>query len=324
VWISDEERDAALKKVEQLAEKQAALFPEAIVFEGNAPADIRENARLGKLLASTPPPTPPLTSRTWLGAPNSIKGPTEAVFHRQSGNHLLIVGQNDEASQAIVSTSLLALAAQQAPDDSHFFLLDSNPPDSSEHKLFGSLAKDLPCHIDAAGGAAAVDMIAKVSQEMDRRSDDAAGGTDCGSVFLIINGLQRFKKLRFEEDFGFSMDDGESPANPGAQLDRIIQEGASLGIHLIVVCDTFNNVNRFLSRKALSEFEMRVLFQMSANDSASLIDTPKASQLGLNRALFYNEQEGYLETFRPYAPPDAEWFNQAISQLSSHRVPANP
>ena len=65
-------------------------------------------------------------------------------------------------------------------------------------------------------------------------------------------------------------------------------------------CDTYNNVNRFLSRKAFSEFEMRVLFQMSANDSASLIDNPKASMLGLHRALFYNAQEGYLETFRPY------------------------
>ena len=42
---------------------------------------------------------------------------------------------------------------------------------------------------------------------------------------------------------------------------------------------------------------------MSANDSASLIDNPKASMLGLHRALFYNAQEGYLETFRPYALP---------------------
>jgi S-DNA-T family DNA segregation ATPase FtsK/SpoIIIE len=46
---------------------------------------------------------------------------------------------------------------------------------------------------------------------------------------------------------------------------------------------------------------MRVVFQMSANDSASLIDSPKASGLGLHRALCYNEQEGTLETFRPYA-----------------------
>ena len=74
-------------------------------------------------------------------------------------------------------------------------------------------------------------------------------------------------------------------------------------------------MNRFLSRKALSEFEMRVLFQMSANDSASLIDSPKAGTLGLHRALFYNEHEGYLETFRPYALPDQEWLEQAGKNL---------
>jgi hypothetical protein len=75
-------------------------------------------------------------------------------------------------------------------------------------------------------------------------------------------------------------------------------------------------VSRFLSRKALTEFEMRVLFQMSANDSASLIDNPKASALGLHRALFYNEQEGYLETFRPYALPATEWIDETARNLS--------
>ena len=81
--------------------------------------------------------------------------------------------------------------------------------------------------------------------------------------------------------------------------------------------DTFNNVNRFLGRKALSEFEMRVLFQMSTNDSASLCDDPKASTLGLHRALLYNEQEGYLETFRPYALPSEDWIEQTGQKLKS-------
>jgi hypothetical protein len=61
---------------------------------------------------------------------------------------------------------------------------------------------------------------------------------------------------------------------------------------------------------------MRVLFQMSANDSASLIDNPKASLLGLHRALYYNQQEGYLETFRPYALPGSEWIEQAARNLT--------
>jgi hypothetical protein len=61
---------------------------------------------------------------------------------------------------------------------------------------------------------------------------------------------------------------------------------------------------------------MRVLFQMSANDSASLIDSPKAGALGLHRALFFNSQEGHLETFRPYALPSSEWIAQAAQSLA--------
>ncbi len=71
-----------------------------------------------------------------------------------------------------------------------------------------------------------------------------------------------------------------------------------------------------MNRKALSEFAMRVIFQMSANDSASLIDSPKASNLGLHRALYYHEQEGYLETFRPYAKPNEEWLQRAGDRIS--------
>ena len=99
-------------------------------------------------------------------------------------------------------------------------------------------------------------------------------------------------------------------------LNNLVCEGTRLGFHVIATCDTGNNVNRYLSRKALSEFEMRVLFQMSANDSASLIDNPKASMLGLHRALFYNAQEGYLETFRPYALPGSEWIESVARNLA--------
>jgi hypothetical protein len=65
---------------------------------------------------------------------------------------------------------------------------------------------------------------------------------------------------------------------PGAMFNTLITEGRQLGMHLHHHLDTYNNVSRCLSRKALTEFEMRVVFQMSANDSASLIDSAKASR----------------------------------------------
>jgi hypothetical protein len=147
-----------------------------------------------------------------------------------------------------------------------------------------------------------------------KRRGESEQGADAPAIFLFINGMQKFKRLRQEDDFSFGS--GDSGPNPAGQFNSLLTEGGGVGIHVIVTCDSYNNVGRFLSRKAVSEFEMRVLFQMSANDSASLIDNPKAGTLGLHRALLYNEHEGQLELFRPYALPDREWLDAAAHNLA--------
>ncbi|MFO1513065.1 MAG: hypothetical protein U1F83_09170 [Verrucomicrobiota bacterium] len=53
---------------------------------------------------------------------------------------------------------------------------------------------------------------------------------------------------------------------------------------------------RFLSRKALSEFECAWFFQMSANRFRQLDQLPAANDLRLHRAIFYNGQQGWTET----------------------------
>ena len=303
VWLPDDERDRWLDKVTALAGQRHQHFPSPIVFEGNAPADIRENDAL-RTVRATAATAPAVSPRAWLGAPNSIKGPTEVVFHRQSGNHLLIVGQREEAALTLLGVSLLALAAQYPRGTARFVVFNSTNPGTPDaeflDRVIAACPQDLTvAHINDVAGA-----MNDLTTELKAR---LAGErpADAPPVFVFIHGLHKFKKLRHEDDFSFSSSD--APPSPGAQLGEIITEGSSHGMHLLVSVDTFNNVGRGMSRKALTEFEMRVVFQMSANDSASLIDSPKASNLGLHRALFYNEHEGTLETFRPYAMPDGAW-----------------
>lgn len=312
VWLGDDERDLWLKKVSQKAAASDREFPAPIVFEGNAPAEIRENAPLRKAIASFGSITRAAPEiHHWLGAPNAIKGPTQAVFQRQSGNHLIIVGQRDEAALTMLTAGLIGLSAQFPRGGVSFVLFDSSAPETPEREHLEQVAGSVPHDCTVARGHDLDTAIAGLSEELRRRHGDEAASAVAPTIFVLINGLQRIKKLKYEEDFSFSLDDNAGGGNPGTQLNTLIAEGPALGIHVIATCDTYNNLNRLLSRKALSEFEMRVLFQMSANDSASLIDSPKASNLGLHRALFYNEQEGYLETFRPYAQPDREWFEEA-------------
>ena len=317
VWLPDEERDQWLDKVTDLAARSGHKYSNPIVFEGNAPSDIRENELLRSALETVPTAMPHI-ARCWLGAPNSIKGPTEASFQRQSGQHMLIIGQREEASVMMLGVSLLALAAQYPQGKVKFVLFQSTTPGTAEAELLDQVVRSVPHDIVVVQGHDVSSAINDLSTEMKARSSGEVAVHEAPAIFLLIHGLHKFKKLKHEDDFSFSSGGDDAGPDAGAQFDKLISEGSGYGIHIIVTVDTLNSLNRFMNRKALSEFEMRVLFQMSANDSASLIDSPKASDLGLHRALFYNEHEGSLETFRPYATPDAEWLRQAGEQLARH------
>lgn len=315
VWLPDDERDAWLDKVHALAESRHQHYPTPIVFEGNAPADITENDPMRAAL-DTIPDAPPVAARCWLGAPNSIKGPTEAVFLRQSGNNMLIVGQRDESALTMLGASTLALAAQYPRDAAKFVFLHGSVPGSADAAFIEQVVGAIPQEVTVVHGQDVTAAMSNISTELKARSSGEAHSGEAPSVFLFIHGLHKFKKLRHEDDFSFSMGGGDSGPDPGAQFNELISEGSSHGIHIVATVDTLNSVNRFMNRKALSEFEMRVVFQMSANDSASLIESPKASTLGMYRALYYNEHEGYLETFRPYAMIDAGWLRDAAGKLA--------
>ena len=301
VWLSEDERNRLLDRVTTLAAERGRKPAAPVVFEGNAPADLRGNVALTELLQS-PPAARPAEARAWLGDPNAIKGPTEAVFARRSGSHLLVVGQAEERVSLLLELAMLTLAAGQPADGARFIVLDAS---GAAKKL----AELLPHSVKVVGPTAMAEAFGELAEELARRT---AGEADGPEIFVVIHGLQRFKKLRQEDDFLFSMDDTPAGPNPAKVLADLASEGGAAGIHLLAGVDTWNNVGRWLPRKVMAEFEMRVLFQMSANDSANLIDSPAAGSLGLHRALLYNEALGSVETFRPYAEPDAGWWEESV------------
>ena len=304
VWLSDSERDEYLNRIARLAHGNLAKQREFVVFEGNAPADIRENIELAEALSSEVVKVTD-ASRAWLGAPNAIKGPTCATFGRQHGGHLLILGQNDEMAFSMVISSLISLAAQYPKGQAEFVVVDALPDHSLHREMLDQVVSLVPHTVRTLRDDSLEDMMEYLDSKLE--PGDKEPGESGAAIFVLVMGLQLFKKLKPEDEFSFGTSDGEGVSKPGDVFDRIVREGPALRIHTIVTVDSYNSAQRFLNRKALSEFEMRVLFQMSANDSAALIDNTKASQLGLHRALFYNERRGHLETFRPYALPESDW-----------------
>ncbi len=315
VWLPDERREAYLQQLHALArQRQPGTARVPIVFEGNAPAEIARNPLLRQRLEAISWPESPRSARAWLGEAVAIKDPTAALFRRQGGNHLLIVGPNEAAAMGVMAAALVSLATQYPPAGSdtdrsgaRFFLLDGTPEDHPEAGTLTRVAAVLPHGVQIGHYREAARFLAAVAAEVERRQQTEGG--DGPEIFLFIHDLPRFRDLRRrEDDFGFGR--REEAASPSDHLELILREGPNLGIHAILWCDTVNNLNRYFTHQLIREFEMRVLFQMSPTDSGHLLDSPQASRLGPHRALFASEEQNLIEKFRPYGIPPDEWLRQ--------------
>lgn len=320
VWLPGQELENYLAGLNELATQQRLNLDPAIVFEGNAPADPRENGALREALASRVAGTDApdgLAPKAWLGSAVSIKEPTHVVFRRQSGANLLVVGQQEEETLPLLANSLIGLMAT-SPDAARFCVLDGSRPESPEVNFWKNFPDELPrlereilVHHTAAETPRAVRAelaivaprdvatgLSEFSAELQRRQESNAVGAPW---FLVVYNLGRFRELRrSDDDFGFGMSDDSPSANPAKQFAALLRDGPPLGLHTLIWCDTFNNLSRWFDRATLRELDLRVLFQMSATDSSNLMDTPAASRLGHHRALLHSEEQGFTEKFRPY------------------------
>jgi hypothetical protein len=330
VWLPDERREDYLQQVQELErQRHGGRFRDQIVFEGNAPANVATNPILSKLLSAPAWPKGSRAFQAWLGEAIAIKDPTAAVFRPQSGSNLMVVGQDDEAALGMLVTAMVSLASQHPPtapatDEgaprertmaARFYVLDGSPADAQHAGLLPRLPTMLPHAMQVAAWRELPPLINEVNAEVERRL--ASHDPEALAIYLIVYGLQRFRDLRREEDdFGFSRGSEERPS-PAKQFTNILREGPGVGVHVLVWCDTYNNLTRTLDRSSLREFEMRVLFQMGAGDSSNLIDTPLASKLGMHRALYYSEEQGRAEKLRPYGVPPDAWLHWACGQLNA-------
>jgi DNA segregation ATPase FtsK/SpoIIIE, S-DNA-T family len=323
VWLSDERRNQYLERIQEMRIEQNIQKPPPIVFEGNLPAEVKKNPLLNQLLEETQWPQAPKADSAWLGDAISIKDPTAVVFRPQSGSNVLIVGQNDEAALSMMMMGAVGIAAQHPPAGPHacrFYLLDGSPVDSALAGQLGKLKDVLPHPVTNVTWRDLGAVYTGIAAEIKRRQESAS--EDQAPFYIFIYDIQRFRDLRkSDDDFGYTRYDEDKPIPPAKLFADILRDGPPNGVHTIIWCDSVNNMNRTLDRQGMKEFENRILFQMSANDSSTLIDTPAASKLGENRALYYSEEANRTEKFRPYGIPEAEWLDEVKKRFASRPAP---
>jgi DNA segregation ATPase FtsK/SpoIIIE, S-DNA-T family len=319
VWLPEDAQDAHLVQVAERSqrspEEQAA--GDVVVFEGSAPADIRDNPLLTKLLQAGDPPAG-TAGRAWVGAASAIKGPTEVRFGQSGGSNLMIVGQNREAAFATVATLLISLVAGHSDEDARFIVFESEGQSAEYAGHLAALTEAMgPSRMTVPGPKEIERVLREVTEEHIGDAEDETGRS-ARRTYLVVFGLQRFRALRQDDSFSLSMDDEEA-TSPGELFANLLREGPEHGVHCIVWCDTLTNLTRALARSVLREFDMRVLFQMSGADSSELCDSTAGSQLGLYKALLAVQSDGSTEKFRPYSTPEAEYLEELKSVLDGRK-----
>jgi len=315
VWLPKDAQDAALRVLQKKAVEggMEAVEP-LVVFEGNSLSDIRNNrvlrdvsTKAAQAVGSAP--------RIWLGEPNAIKGPTEVVFGKQAGSNLLILGHRGDTEIAMCCSTVLSLAASHAPGSITIKILDGARADSPARERLDQLIKALPQDIEICDSRRTPLVLQEIAAVMKTRQEQSGGPEQ--RIFVLVLGLEKFRALRQEDEFSFSSSSDDAGPSASKAFTDMLLEGPNAGVHSLVWCDTLSNLNRSLSRKTLREFEMRVLFQMSASDSSELIDNPAANRLGMYNALFYSASNGAMEKFRPYEAPGKDFIEEFAKTVAA-------
>jgi len=323
VFLTDEQREQYLGDLRKLADARTDIPQlERIVFDGNQAADPALNPLLSEMLKQgTVAGHELLAPLAWLGDAIAIKDPTTAIFRRQGGANMLIVGQREDLGTSLLAITIVSLAAEHDPHPggglgrtARFVVLEPAIAEEKPEIMLAKLADHLPHEIELAGRLGVAAALESLAVEVKRRLDEQV--LDGEAVFLVVRDLGRFRELRKADgNFGFGGMGGEKKASPGDNFLTVVRDGPPVGIHVITWCDSLTNLQRTFDRGAIKEFELRVLFQMSSSDSSTLVDSPVASKLGPNRGLFIHEETGTLEKFRPYAFPTPEWLDAVAAQM---------
>lgn len=237
---------------------------------------------------------------------------------RQAGRNVLVVASEDR----MVAPVLTAIAASLARGtQAQLFVLQGAKPTDAWALKLPSLWRDLSSDLqvfDSRSTEACLKQVHELLQQRmqaaDAPAESATGASEnslptAPPVLLAVMQLGRLRELRRDDDFGMG-GFGDSELKPDKRLEEILRDGPSYGVFTLIWGENYSTIGRWLSRTALRELEIRLLMQMSGNDSTHLIESIAASRLGDQVMLAFDEATGLEQRFRPFSP---QWLEAIVA-----------
>lgn len=283
-----------------------------VVFEGHRSA-IWENQAIEQAMELLPSRETSAIGAV-VGDSVSIEPAVAIQLTRQAGRNFLIVGSEDRNAADAMAALMLTLthsARNRLNTTPQIAFLDGSRPDDQYVARLPQLVRTLNPEAWIADVRSSEKTLGQVYEELQKRA--AEPDVVRPPFFLTISQLGRFRELRKSDEFSFGGDDSGT-VKPDVQLQEILRDGPGYGIHTIMWADNWNTVSRVVARQSMHDLELRILMQMSSNDSNHLIDSPIANRLDSHVMLVHDEASGLSRKFRPYRIEDfessSEWAKQ--------------
>ncbi len=237
-----------------------------------------------------------------LGESLSIEPTITRHLSRQAGRNVVIVGSDQELAANLIGTIARGWTIGNDTTIPETIFFDGSRTEDIKiaelRKLLGEVKRDdnSPAVqvVDPRGVDAAVAML---HDELTKRLENP--NESYPTRVLVVANLGRFRELRRNEEFSFGTKASEQIATDEA-FSKLLREGPNVGIFTLCWVDSWGTLSRFVPRQGLRDLEIRILMQMSANDSNQLIDSSAANKLESHALIYYDETDGKIVKVRPY------------------------
>ncbi|QDV24290.1 FtsK/SpoIIIE domain-containing protein [Aureliella helgolandensis] len=278
-----------------------------VIYDGNRAATWDDNNAELAITQSIESVNP---DATWciVGESVAIHPAVTFPLTRQAGRNVLIVGGDDSQAAAVldVLTSSFVRGARRASPNTpaQVYVVQGAKPTDAKALTLPKKWQALDCELRVVDTRGVDELLKELHAELQSR---IASGTsegdepaDAPSILVELIQIGRLRTLKRDDDFGMG-GFGESELTPEKHLEELLRDGPSHGMHLVLWAESQSTAARWVSRASMREIEIRLLMQMSANDSTNLVDSVAASKLGEHVMLLYDEATGQEERFRPFA-----------------------
>ncbi len=299
-WLSSTRHREMLGAIAARDESYAAELSPPVIFEGNRPC------RWTNLLADA------VANREGasgicglLGESVEIGPPLGLELSRNTGRNVLVITPA-ESRGAILASALSGLA--KSDSELQVVYLDGNRADDAP-----SLAPwltDAGINVRVVRPRNCEAELIGLSELIKHRGDEAE---NVDPIVVVIDPLERFRDIRQDESFNFSLDAAADGASGASALQDLLRDGPSANIFAVLVCGSAETLSRWLPRASQHDLELRILGRMNATDSSTLIDTPMASDLSAATMLLYDDSDGRITKFRQCDLPDPSTVRQWLT-----------